>query len=663
MNNAITTTIGGEQSLSFLSPRNFADDQSVRLWVEQNLLPVIAEARSDRRTLEEEWREIRRMVLMEHDGNQKYIGRSNAYIPAYAKARDTLVSSMSRALFPSDDYLDVRLRTEKGMEESKVAKDYIQYEFEKQARVRSNIKEFIGQFVDYGLSVAKAWYEPGNSYRQLRAVRGPKTGDIAGDLLVERKTPLSTAGARFSTRNVFYWYVWPTTVTTVDEASLVFEDIDVTLQDAKRLDASGVWKNIREANEAFGTDSDHEFNLNQQQTEMMGVPSNPKQGGATSSELSRTLTAVECWLDMPVPDADYSDDEERGSPVPCKVTVIGGVIVEARRNPFWHQKKPYLVNRMRTAPGSFYPKGAGAMGRFLQYLVNDFSNQLNDNGTYALNPIAIVNPNVLAGPLPPIKPGVTIKTHDPANAVRFERPPVEQLQHGLMLVNTYLSALQDMVGAPPILQGLNAGKGARTATSAQILQRNASNPIQDVVEDMENDVLVPFMHMIWSFGNQYRTSPLVDELNGSVISVSPDDLMGDAVMKFLASSQAVNQQQRAQQAMTLLQILPPLMPLLQMQGKTVDPTPLLQRIYSDGFGFRNFETVIKDAPMQPPGMPGVGGPAAGAPGAPPGMGGGNAGDSAIPESNESVAGEGEDFANVRDEADGLAAMLGSLGGA
>jgi hypothetical protein len=649
MNNAISTTTDGGKGLPFKSDVNFAKDENVKKWVGENLVNVVDYARYDRQILEEEWREIRRMVLLEHDTNQKYLGRSVAYIPAYAKARGTVISELSRAMFPSEDYLDVTFRSDDKMESSKKAKDYLQYEFEKQMKVRSHIKTFLSQFVDYGFTVAKAWYEKGTSYKQYKASKNKD-----GNLLIEASTPDNAAGARFSTRSVFYWYIWPTTVDSIDEATVVFEDIDVTIYDAKRLAHSGNWTNLDEAIAADGREPMHDFNVMQQQSEIMGTPSNPRTSPSPQGDLSRVLTAQECWLDMPIPDSEYADNEVKGTPVPCKVTIIGGVVVEARRNPFWHQKKPYLVSRMRTFPGSFYPKGAGTMARFLQYLVNDFTNQLNDNGTFALNPIVLANPNTMAGPLPSIEPGAVFQTTDTVNGIKFDRPPVEQLQYGKMLVEMYQGMLYDVAGAPPILQGTNAGKGARTATSSQILQKNASNPIQDVVEDMENDVMVPLMQMVWTFGNQYRTSPINDEMNGQLLIISPDDIMGDVTMKFLASSMAANQQQRAQQAMALLQILPPLVPLLQASGKMADPSSLLQRIYSDGFGFRNFDQFIKAAP--PPQMPGMGAP--GQPGQP-GLPGQNAGDSAIPGETESASGEGEDFADVRDNADVLSAIGGA----
>lgn len=647
MNLGITTTIGGGKLLPFDASVNFANNETVKKWIDENLFNTVEHIRNDRLVLEDEWHEIRRMVLLEHDKNQKYIGRSNAYMPSYAKARGTLISELSRAMFPSDEYLDVSQRKDDKMEANKKAKEYIQYEFEKQMKIRGQIPTFLSQYVDYGFSVAKMWYEKGDAYSTFKAKKGKD-----GNLLIERSAPPNREGARFSTRSVFYFYVWPTTIDSIDEATVVFEDIDVTVIDARRLEKSKRYVNVEKAIVAGMIATRHKFSQQQQQMEVMGNASIPQDSPVSETDLSKTLTAQECWLDMPVPEDMYADGEEKGSFVPCKVTMVGNVIIEARRNPFWHQKKPYLVSRMRTFPGSFYPKGNGQMARYLQYLVNDFTNQLNDNGTYGLNPIAIVNPNTMAGPLPAMRPGAVFQTTDPANGIKFDRPPVEQLQHGGILVDKYEGKLFDTVGAPPILQGTNAGKGARTATSSQILQKNASNPIQDAVENMENDVLIPAMHFVWSFGNQYRTVPINDEMLGMAVTISPDDLFGDVTMKFLASSQAANQSQRAQQAMALLQILPPLLPLLQANGKIVDPTTLIQRIYSDGFGFRNFEQLIKDAPA-PTMQPGMGAPGAG--GVPVGE---NAGDSSIPESEEPASGEGEAGADVRDNADMLAGLAG-----
>jgi len=170
------------------------------------------------------------------------------------------------------------------------------------------------------------------------------------------------------------------------------------------------------------------------------------------------------------------------------------------------------------------------------------------------------------------------------------------------------------------------------------------------------------MRMAHSLGQQFRESQFWVNISGAPPTrMTPQDLIGDYHFRWLASSQAANQQQRAQQAMTLLQIAPQVLPLLQPLGKTIDPEPLLRRIFSDGFGFRGYNQFVVQAPM-PQAMPG-------APGMPPGLGmPPSAQGNGIRTANEEgpqmelQPGEGEDFANVRDESEDLAALLGASGG-
>src|SRR6202012_4223415 len=95
------------------------------------------------------------------------------------------------------------------------------------------------------------------------------------------------------------------------------------------------------------------------------------------------------------------------------------------RNPFWHQRPPYLYARMNVEPGFFYGYGFGRVVRGLQYLTNDFANQTNDVGIIGLNPYTLVNTSMLAGPLRPLKPGAAIETTNVNEAVKWDRPPVE----------------------------------------------------------------------------------------------------------------------------------------------------------------------------------------------------------------------------------------------
>lgn len=629
-----------EELLPFKKGGNFAENKDCVAWVQKHLMPVMQEARSSRRQLEGEWEEIRRLVLLQHDQNQKYIGRSKAYVPSYLRARETLVSQLSRGLFPGDEYLDVKERIDGAkLQDAPNVKNYIKYEFEKIARLRMVIKPYLSQFIDYGITVSKGYY-----HKPLRSMTARlKKGTGGAGPLLQRDMGRRDEGLRFQPRSVFSVYVWPTTVDNAEDAEVVFEDMSIPITQAMALVKAKRWVDYP----LDGRVSEHRNNSDQQQMEIQGTTSND----VGDSKLGTTVDVSECWLSMDLPASAYEPGEDTSMPVPVRVVVMGDKVMEIVRNPFWHQRSPFLFHRMRTFPGSWYPKGTGHAVKFLQYLVNDFTNQLNDNGTYALNPIIKANLNLLAGPVPALRPGIVIGMRD-MKAIEFDRPPVEQIQYGQMLVTMYTGLLQDMSGSPQILMG---SKGAKTATTTQVLQANAMNPLQDMIEDIEASTMVELMAMSVGYGQQFRTEAILDQLAGGTISVSPNDIAGSFVYAYLASSQAASQQQRAQQALTLLQVLPNMVPLLQAVGKIADPEPLLRRIFSDGFGFRGFEDFIKPMPPQPmlPGAPGT-----------PGAGdmadaiSGNAGTSPNP-GTEAVAGEEGGFADVRDGADAMSAAAGA----
>lgn len=636
---------------------NFAEDTSVQAYLLEHVLPIIPQVRTHRVQLEEEWREERRMALLQHDSNQSYIGRSNAYVPAYLRAENTLVSKLARGLFPSDQYLDVTEESQGAEDAAQATKQYLQYEFDKCMKLRGQLKPYIRQFVRHGWSVGKHSY-----HKEMKKKLKGKKGISMNDVLATMEKDTSMEGSRFKTVSIFNFYVWPTTVDSLEEATLVFEDVDVPMWFIKEMFDKGRWpEKLRDAALNAPTDPNHLFNQQMQQADMVSNTITPTSGTPATGDIAAWKMLTEAWVSIPLPKEAYAQGEEVGSPVLCKIILAKDVAVEVSRQPYWHGKLPYVDVRSMPEPGSYYCKGHGFIARYLQYLVNDFANQTNDNGTYALNPVALMNPNTLAATPAPLKPGAVLLTTDPANGIKFDRPPVEQIQYGQQLLQSWVSMLHDNVGTPPIMQGTNAGKGARTATSSQILQANAENPIQDIVEDFEQAVMQPLMYMTHSNGLQFREGKFWVQIAGlPPLQLSPQDIVGDFQFIWCASSQAASKQQQAQQAMQLLQLAtnPAILQLLQMKGLTIDPSVLLRKVYAEGFGFRGFEQFVVPAPMM--GAPGMPGQPPGAP-MPPGAHNAGMGANQQPGALEPQQGEGEQFADVRDNADSLAAMFGGLG--
>lgn len=581
--------------------RNWATDPSVIAYLTTHVFTLLPQIRTDMVQLHEEWRAIARMTTLQHDSGQRYRGRSNAYIPSYAKARKTLISVICQGLFPSDEYMSVSDRerpSESVIPDVLATKQWLQYQLEKIAKIRQAIRPWVGQLVDYGFAVGKAWYEKGSKGRmEGRRVKG-------GGTTMEPKR-MVREGMRFSARNILDWYVYPYFIDDLDEATLIFEDIDVPRSYILERERTKEWENCKLMLDAPEV-SEHTLNKQELQSEeMAGVVSSTT--AYSGSDIGDIRTVTEIWCELVLPDPAYLPGEIPGTPVPCRIVVGGEVIAQVVRNPFWTQKHPYFVERDDPKPGSFFSKGTGHLVTGIQYLINDFVNQTNDNGIMGLNPTTIYNPATLAGPLNPFKPGGLIATTDPSS-IKFDRPPIEQVQYGMNLIQMFAAMLGDFSGAPPIMQGT---KGGSTATTSQVLQKNALNPLKDLVEGIEQSLMVPLLHMTWVCGQQYCDEKFMLEVMGDTGGWSPksmtrDQLIGDYIFQWLASSQAANAAQRAEQGMKLLAAITPLVDqMLQRGGNQVDPLTLLERIFKDSLGFRDFSKFIKPLPPQP-GEPQVG---------------------------------------------------------
>lgn len=650
---------------------NYAEDDKVAEQV-RDLYNIMFWTRNERSQLEEEWNAIRRMEMLRHDDGQKYKGRSNAYLPVYNRAVNVLVSGLSQGLFPSDDYFDISNPDPMAdPERSRRVKAYLQWEFENMARLRTKIKPFLRQLVNLGTSALKFWYK--TDLRYLKRAKFRK--DVLNQL--QRQTEYSAKktydGLCVSARNLFHTYVYPITADTPDEVQVTFEDIGVPKRFIEEMVRKARWVN---GEQALNAPLAIQYLHNKQDlTRDLGGMSAPETSpvNGTFAEL-RMLTEV--WVDLILPRGAYEEGEDYNAPVPCRVVMAGATPVEVRRNPFWHQKPPYLWSRLNVKPGFFYGDGHGRLHRYLQYLANDFINQTNDASIYGLNPMAKVNPGMLVGPLTPIRPGGVQQVSD-MNAIEFFSPPNDITQYGIQMVNTIVAMAQDFGGAPPVMQGIGGSKAGKTATQSQILQQNSQGPLKNIVEDIELDVMVPLLKYTWSNCLQYRDPQVLAQLIGQDLILSEQDVDADYEFRWLASSQAVNQQVRSQQIMQLLQMVMPLTPAIQQQGMQIDVVPLLRRLYGDGFGLRGFDQFIKPAPPPPPpemmgGPPGPGGPPPpGGPGMgpppppgmpPPGMEGGMRMRSATEQTPEGglppQPGEANDFMGVRNHADLLAALMG-----
>lgn len=602
---------------------NYAKREALRDRVRAEVIPRCKEIRDRRQPLELQWASYHKTWTMEHE-DQGYMGRSDIYLPAANKVVETLVSQLVAATFPGDEFFSVE--AEKSAWQ-RMAADVKALEMQRvrAANVRGSGEAFYRQLLIKGNSPARIHWASKKKRGKLR--KKAFGADKALELLTQGPEDHEYTlfdGPMFTPLPAEDVYMWPENLSNPDEAEIVFE-ANSTTKKALRFAAKAHGRYLLEEVEQIG---DKERDDSKARNDQLRLTS---QGyyGETDLKSGGRVDVVHAFLEMDV-DADTEADEANPIAVCVTFTWSGHVlrIVEAD-TVCPGRAHPYVFGRMGTIVGRIH--GSGLVERIhpLQVLVNDQMNQAMDCATFALNPIVLSNPSAVIGVLPDIEPGVQMLVHDVANAVKFDRPPTDLIQAGSMLLTQTMGWMQDFAGAPPVLQGGSTpGRAFKTATGIGTAQQNATLPLQQMVRLCEVDVWERVLCGFWYLDQRFATEEVLLEGGGTTLTdpryFKPGEVYGDFKFRWLASTQASNQQVVAQQVQGLIQLLSNQAVVQSLASaptpKRVNLAPLIERAIRS-FGLRDVERILVDGtpptdivpgledgqqqpqqPQQPPGM-------------------------------------------------------------
>jgi len=617
---------------------NYASDARVVERIKREIIPAVGSIRDSRQTLNDLWNSLHKVWTLQHDENKSYTGVSDIYMPAGKRGTETIVTQLVSATMPGDDNFGVEAYNPARAQQANELKEVLKYRIDSTAKVRVMLERYYRQLAITGNSPIKIYYQR----KVINALgRGMNGGPTPRPHVVFDSPVVQSV-------DVNNFYVWPETVNDPQDAQIIFEDITTDYAGLLAKARAGVYD--KAAVLAAGRSS---LDSSKTNTDNMRLSS---QGLSSPHNMTadgwRRVDVTEVWLDF---DPMAASREEEENPEPFLVTITStGEVLRAIPNPFWHKRPPYLLGRMGTTVGRVYGTGFVESIRELNRLLNDQTNQAMDCATYVLNPIVLTNPNLTAGPLASLEPGVQWLVHDVNAAVRFERPPVEMIQAGSILTTGTQSWIADFIGAPPVLSGGSSpGRAFRTATGVGAAQTNAKMPLQEIVRLNEAEVWEPMLHMIWSLDQQFASGDIFVPIIGKdMLRVDVNALSGDWLFRWLASSQTSNQAIKGSQIAEALRILsdPRIIDLFKQQGIQVNPEPLVRRMYLEVFGFRDVDEVLVRGTLGlPPGGPAVPDvrtgrqPSSGAP--------------TVPDLPPELQ-DNEPFQEVRGEADAIAALMG-----
>lgn len=590
---------------------NLARDPQIVQRVKDEWLPLTKVVREDRLQQRETWLRYHRIWGVKRDFSG-YEGRTKTYLPIGRKVIENWVRRIKRDLFPDTDWYDIRALRE-SFERRVPANKAIQgYFFRKQMRLRRSSSPWLRQLVTLGTSpVRHVWRIDERTQRILRDVLD-ESEQPTGRWEQKVETLVDYLGPTFRPVDLHAFYVWPTTVTDVEDATLAFEDLLVSRDriemlgkkplDPRNAKLGHVYENVPELMRFLG-----------EQFEMRpgGVGTNTEKFEAQKRRLAdKGFThPVDQRLPASMRPADVAESIWRvdlGEGVKRYLVAMAcdEVVLRVQENPFWHGGMLWLVGKLVEVLGEFYGRGLPEVFEWLQYLANDIAEQSGDALVWSTNPIAVVDAYGVQDP-DSLRMAPGAKWLAARNSVQFIEPPQGPAQAGFNAVGMVLGLANEFANVTPAGAVGSAQRGRsrsqQTAAGMQIMVAEGAVDIREVVENLEDQVMEPMLRRNHLLAQQFLTKPVILRLTGvdgaTMIDtpVSVGDLLGDYEFEWLGSMAAANQQVRSMQQIQFLALVSKIPPqMLEAEGIKIGLKFLLRDIYGTGLGLRNAERVVAD---------------------------------------------------------------------
>jgi hypothetical protein len=553
---------------------NFAKNEAIVDAVRKTIIPKLKSSRDGRSELESIWMRDYNIWNVVHDDAHLYSGRAKLYIPEVRKNIEAQARQLTDMAFPSDQYLECMPGTGGTRKGAALHKAIRQWQVE-QAQLPIKFHVHNRQKCLYGTSVAYvAWSK--RVEHVFKNARNPKTGKIQAS----RQLMELFNGPDFIVRDLFRWYTLNIKKADLGDEGCaeiqVLNRFDLVQKDRAGL-LVGLDEILKGNSDAY---SKEELYRDVERAENLGLHINPTQGYAGVAALSGredpdnpTINNYMCttvYAKIECPDACL-EEEDPSLGIPMKIEIYDNEHVGfVGRNPFFHQRPPYVVGKyILPGPDEFYGQGIPQATRYMQYELNSKAEQNMDSVTYALNPIAFIDPAMTAQNANfEMEPGAKWFVN-PAGVKFGAMPDVSAT--GLTAIGSLRSQIQDFSDRQPSLPSQLAGK-ARTATQAQIVNDVISLDTKAFQRQQELMELEPLMQMFESLTEQNAEDDQMVLLLGKNSTnwqklIAPRNLLlGNYTYFWRVSTSQQNKQLQARQMIDMLKVYGALPP--EIQAKT-----------------------------------------------------------------------------------------------
>src|SRR3972149_4243720 len=577
-----------ESSQEFMiDNKNYAADADKAADALDFLKKVFSELEMYRSSLNSKYLEYYNIYRTVHD-IRFYNGEAQVYIPVLRKAAEQFVSRVKRALFPTDDVFDVEPLDQDTDDESDVIYDYMKWQIEKRVKLKQKIDRFLRQLAMFGWAVVECgWEEDIKKIVGLRKKRVPakekrvdpitgneyyeETGEI--DIVIEEavKEIVKKRNPTFDVQDNFATYLWPHTANDMDEVHGVITLSKQTKNWLLSQKKKGVYVNI-ESSEMSSGDLDDQWNWSMEARLATD-------GLTNANELDKTFPRVTLVKYHGL--YNWGTEEEPDEHETVITTISSRICIELRKCQYFDNEKPYVLGRINELMNEIYSSGLYEPLAKLQYYLNDTANQTFDSNYYSLNPIVKYDPGRVVNIASiAFAPGAMWALTDPSAADIIRPPEVASIGFSIMaqvkgLIEEY-SGLQNI----PMT-------GRKAALHIQALQQEYSLPVQQIVENLEDTIMSPWLKKAYSRVQQFLNKKDVVRVTGRKglkywRTIDPTNLAGDYNFYWRGANQTTNIHIKSQQIAQFLNTMSPWVQLMMQQQKLPNIEWLLKEYWSDG---------------------------------------------------------------------------------
>ncbi len=528
----VSSVPGDERYPGMIDPENYALNKKVAKRVEDRIVNMLPRIRSERITLNSQWERYFRIWEGTHT-IKYYDGEADLRIRMARKATDTFVAHTRASIWPEDALYEVSSDTQP--EKVDMIRDLIDHDIE-QAELERKLDLFLTTGFIYGWCCFKTFWKVKSTTNWRRRRRGE-------NILTVPETIQLYEGPASDIVDPFRLYFHPITARSLDDATIIFEDISVTasfLQDMENAEiyvkVDRVFKDpapdTKVASPIADMDAERDRRVENQGYTVTGMV-------REETEIHR-LTEIYAQFDL------YGN----GRLIPCKITLVGDHLLEVRQNPFFEQRAPYHMWRVTDLIDNIYGQGMMSLIEDYQYGIDALINQSIDNVNFQLNPIIYINEDLMDREQVKIRPrAVWSGTGSSREAFDIIRPP-DSAQMGLQMAGVLIQMLENGVGTPPIQQGRVARSGTTATEISQVAAGAAAIGTAQAAK-IRQDVMEPMMRTYYfleeQFGSPSRHARIVNQLKQRLGRGEIQDLLGDYAIRWFVGTTEVLEKLQVEQ--------------------------------------------------------------------------------------------------------------------